>query len=917
MKYGETLHQRSIPEWGTYNIDYNEIKHLIKIRTTSFKKNGKSKAISIPGTGGVEVDTALEQELYMELSSQHERMDLFVQSKAGEITRKLSHLHRQILQLGRLQRNAKMQRMPVRRLERYSRIESEVLKTGDEIQSLSRFVAAQRLGFHKLLKKYKKWTGSSALGEKFCNEVLNRDSSFTNRDFTPLLSEFTDILTEVRAPFEAGFSWKEDVPAVSDVQVPTSPQAKGRAQEPITKGATSTHEANESSAKELHLVTKEGSDVDLDTSLATIPLGSHAGRATYWVHSDNLVQIHVLLLQHTRLRRHHNRDGSQQASSRPSRKVSTSTINGSSDPLSHDEITTVVCDDLQEFAKRRGVVTIAELEAATGSTAEEATASIRYSPTGEAVVIVGTSTLRKQYSQSSVGQEGSMQKIKLKRKSVSQLFARQNEPELSRTTSTTSFSSFVNGGSSVQEIEKVRTWLLDHHNVQPLVHLTSRRARFIGLQNNEKNGIWVTLDTQVSMKRSSLEDLDAMSRTKDASSSVNSQSPEPFKHAVLEVRWEGKAGQRFAQILDESHLATRIRGFSLETHAIATLCKPTGMPTPFWFPTLNGDIRKLPPKKPQVSRRQSTQLTPESSSTHPTSTSATSVTDGATSSGFSAGSGLESPATSVPDQLEKPPLKAFKKKRRSTHRRESPLRYWNEYEDGDEARPDEPYTIIVDPNGSSDYPGAATVARIGKVVDAPGRWLSAIFSKSKSSKSRERDPLLRHQADVENGPDYFSRRPFSCASSSRSSSSLENSPLGPKTAERSHGDNSHYHTFPRTMTHSRTYSRSQPTTTATPPVILHRDVLLARLTYAALTLSLAFFLFAAILEATRHKRKLIVESDVGILVAMVASLVFVLTGLVATFRLRRGKDVRWVERGVVAILGVLVCVGDMGVAVML
>lgn len=34
MKYGSELSRRSVPEWKSYNIDYNEIKQIIKKATS-------------------------------------------------------------------------------------------------------------------------------------------------------------------------------------------------------------------------------------------------------------------------------------------------------------------------------------------------------------------------------------------------------------------------------------------------------------------------------------------------------------------------------------------------------------------------------------------------------------------------------------------------------------------------------------------------------------------------------------------------------------------------------------------------------------------------------------------------------------------------------------------------------------------
>ena len=109
MKYGDTLQQRSIPLWESCkkdilprspkfellnghatpdNVDYNDIKRLIKVRTTQGQGQGQAKAIAVSGHETKALH-AFEDELYRELRDQHQRIDLFVQSKAGEIGRRL------------------------------------------------------------------------------------------------------------------------------------------------------------------------------------------------------------------------------------------------------------------------------------------------------------------------------------------------------------------------------------------------------------------------------------------------------------------------------------------------------------------------------------------------------------------------------------------------------------------------------------------------------------------------------------------------------------------------------------------------------------------------------------------------------------------------------------------------------------
>lgn len=69
------------------NVDYNSLKHEIKVHTT----RDQATALTIPG----HPDTALrrfEDALYNELCHQHDRLDLFVTSKADEVSRRLGML---------------------------------------------------------------------------------------------------------------------------------------------------------------------------------------------------------------------------------------------------------------------------------------------------------------------------------------------------------------------------------------------------------------------------------------------------------------------------------------------------------------------------------------------------------------------------------------------------------------------------------------------------------------------------------------------------------------------------------------------------------------------------------------------------------------------------------------------------------
>ncbi|KAK3682104.1 hypothetical protein B0T22DRAFT_276055 [Podospora appendiculata] len=195
MKYGEQFEKESVPQWSLYNIDYNALKHYIKANTTK----DQATAIAIPGHHDASL-AKFEAELYGELSGQHDRVDLFVKSKADEISRRLQHLssriHRLILRGSTPCTN---ERSLLRHQHRSMRYEHELLRCGDDIRSLQRFVSAQVVAFRKILKKYKKWTGSSALGLRFRDSVLSHPKSFTKHDFSSLQAQYDDLAVTLRA----------------------------------------------------------------------------------------------------------------------------------------------------------------------------------------------------------------------------------------------------------------------------------------------------------------------------------------------------------------------------------------------------------------------------------------------------------------------------------------------------------------------------------------------------------------------------------------------------------------------------------------------------------------------------------------------------------------------------------------------
>ncbi|KAF1928642.1 uncharacterized protein M421DRAFT_420526 [Didymella exigua CBS 183.55] len=669
MKYGDTLRQRSIPEWGHFNIDYDYLKDLIKHQTTS----GTNKAVSIPGSGTGSTERAFSETFLKVLQAQHDRINLFVRSKSGEIERRLDHIGRSLEQLRSKQ--SPEGRLPARTVERYAKIDADVARTSEEIRSLSRFVVVQRTGFAKILKKYKRWTTDRELPHTFKDEVTSRSDSLFQLDLGYLLDQYIDVLGALRSVFDS-----ENVSMVhikdADAQLPAARISKAL---------------------------EHDDQLDFDLALSTVPLGTNGQKATYWIHPDHVVEAQVVLLQHMRLHTKSTKLTSRRNSvnSTPLRRKSSSAL---TDRYfgNEDQVGLQVLDYAEAFAIKQNASTIGSIEDDKGNVGIKAAANVRFSAAADAAIVVCTA------SDSRTQSPDDIKIAKLKRKfteafldTSKPLPDKQNVRFVDRT------GSFDDGE---METQTIRQWLTEHKEITPIAGVGALRTRFAGLHNNPLGGIWATLDREIFMKESLVKDLGS-----DDWAQTASRSSTKFPHALLEVRREGNYAASLIQTLDRSHLVERIRGFSIEAHAVWTCCKPSSMSAPHWISLLDKDIRKLPDPVKRQSRknRGSTSGSNTQSSPPMTSTSNTSFDGQLSPSTLRNG---ESSATSAQDFVDPPSLQAFRKKHRTPYAdypppvvREEPetQRYWNEYDHPEDE--DQGYYIYVDPNASAKFPGQETL----------------------------------------------------------------------------------------------------------------------------------------------------------------------------------------------------------------
>ena len=150
-----------------------------------------------------------------------------------------------------------------------------------------------------------------------------------------------------------------------------------------------------------------------------------------------------------------------------------------------------------------------------------------------------------------------------------------------------------------------------------------------------------------------------------------------------------------------------MRGFSFEYHGTWEMCRSPTIPSPFWVPILSRDIRKLPPPATKYPSTTAEGASGARSATQSSSRGSLQfVTDSTT-----AVETTRSDSVTFHEELDAPPLRSFRKKRRRAYppqpaeqpEQQPQQKYWSEYdhpEDGSDAGGDA-YVIYIDPNAKS------------------------------------------------------------------------------------------------------------------------------------------------------------------------------------------------------------------------
>lgn len=475
---------------------------------------------------------------------------MFVQSKTGEIDRRIAQSEKLVDMIAEKDQSvAPSSHSKAHTSTRQSlvvRLRQEVVQLTRDVQRLSRFIGVQRTGFRKLLKKYKKWSESSALSKKFL-PILEAPTSFTNQDFTSTFLELSLLYNVLR-------------------------QAK-------LTSITSTPHAYPSTENLCNF----------DCEMVTAVTNS----AVFWVHSDNVVETKLNLLRHLSLVSDStigeeattlidNADTPGEALAQV-RKSSISDLNEESERSQQNHrpknlTYTTFLDNPKKFYSLQTKSEPGQIHSIQGTIS--ASTPVLCSPVGGLRHFCIANLTPEQ-----------------------QRMIRTSEFDvLSDTTQGMDNMSRV-ALSWVQKRHPlpIAKFCSERTRFRYTKSTASNQSDGAGSSNNtqwDKPDIWATMDSNITYTRAGATDTDWNGTYEDQ---------QDFPYCVLDVRWKSLEKPTWVTDLEQSHLVYPVEGFSVYAHTVAVYYPNFLSTLPKWLDLLNNDmdIRRAPKPKSALSKRNS------------------------------------------------------------------------------------------------------------------------------------------------------------------------------------------------------------------------------------------------------------------------------------------------------------------------
>lgn len=251
MKYGVQLPSRSVAEWRAHNILYNDIRDTITQETSG-------NLITADGYNTI----------FSLLNDEYQNVNLFVKSKLGEIEQRLRTCQRLVAAISSLDSGSRNKLEDLQSTSEMTRdtniyqLQCEVAKVSRDVQHLSRFAGAQFTGFRKLIKKFRKLAPKDGPQLHEFERLLNGSESFASIDFTSIFLELSLLYDMIRSgrfsPFKSLPPWTLNGPSSKPLETRLC---------------------------------------QFDVRMVSTP----AKTIYYWIHSEDIVQVQVSLLQNLSL----------------------------------------------------------------------------------------------------------------------------------------------------------------------------------------------------------------------------------------------------------------------------------------------------------------------------------------------------------------------------------------------------------------------------------------------------------------------------------------------------------------------------------------------------------------------------------------------------------------------------------------
>lgn len=181
MKFGKNLAQLLIPQWRCYNLDYNELKAHIR------------RLLDSPNP-----DPQQLQALYTSFVENFDYVNLFINTKASELARKLKYYETQYL-------FTEEANIPVvEKCMRLNDLQYQVMvDVSVELKRLIKFIIIQKVALKKIFKKFLKYSPfeeetSQAFVHLLKQHLNSNPKSFTRYDLLYLTASVTGVMYNVR-----------------------------------------------------------------------------------------------------------------------------------------------------------------------------------------------------------------------------------------------------------------------------------------------------------------------------------------------------------------------------------------------------------------------------------------------------------------------------------------------------------------------------------------------------------------------------------------------------------------------------------------------------------------------------------------------------------------------------------------------